>query len=470
MTDPPSPPRTDAATDPATAPLLPERRPDWVALRTLTGARWVAIAGQSAAVAVAAGPLGVAVPLGPVSLVIGASILVNLVAGVTMPRSRRLSEREAAALLTFDILQLGLLLALTGGLANPFAVLILAPATIAASVLGPRTALALGGVTLALIPAIGLWHLPLTAAEGPLAPPALLQWGFALALATGVVFLGLYVRSVTGEQTAMADALTATQMALARAQRLSDLDGMVAAAAHEMGTPLATITLVTSEMIAALEEKDDMPDRAALLEDARLLREQADRCRDILRTMGREGRRDPYLDRAPLSAVVDEAAAPHRGRGKRIVVLTPEAAEGRQPDLPRRPEIVHGLRNLVQNAVDFASERVEIRLDWGGGRIAVRILDDGPGFPPSLIGRLGDPFVTGRAGVAEQGGDPARLRQGYEGMGLGLFIAKTLLERTGARIAFANGPQGGAVASVVWPAEALTQPVAENPYMKSSQG
>jgi two-component system sensor histidine kinase RegB len=458
------------ARPPAPAPLpapalLPARRADWVALRTLTGPRWVAIAGQSAAVAVAAGPLGLAVPVGPASLVIGASILVNLVATVTMPRTRRLSEREAAGLLTFDILQLGLLLALTGGLANPFAVLILAPATIAASVLGPRLALLLAGLTLAVIPAIGVWHLPLATPEGPLAPPPLFLWGFALALATGVAFLGLYARSVTAERAAMADALAATQMALSRAQRLADLDGVVAAAAHEMGTPLATIKLVTSEMIAALGE--DTPDREALLEDARLLREQADRCRDILRAMGREGRRDPYLDRAPLSAVVDEAAAPHRGRGKALAVLSPE---GRQPDMPRRPEIVHGLRNLVQNAVDFAQERVEIRLDWGPGRVAVRIVDDGPGFPPSLIDRLGDPFVTRRGGTAEAGAGAADPREAYEGMGLGLFIAKTLLERTGARVSFANGPQGGAVAVVAWPPEALLPPEGERPAPASSGG
>lgn len=431
---------------PHVPPDLAPTEPGGVTLRTLTLLRWVAIAGQSGAVLVATEGLDLAIPVGPVSAVIGLSVLVNLVAGLTAPRTRRLAQGEAAALFAFDIVQLGLLLALTGGLANPFAVLILAPVTIAATTLSGRHALGLGLLTVLVVSAIGLWNVPLRGPSGPLAPPVLLLWGFWLALAIGTGFLALYARRVMAERAAMAEALTATQMALARAQRLSDLDGVVAAAAHEMGTPLATIKLVTSEMLDELEQR---PDLAHLAEDARLLREQADRCRDILRAMGRTAARDPYLDRAPLQAVVEEAAEPHLARGRTVDLRVPE---GRQPAIPRRPEIVHGLRSLVQNAVDFSRERVEIRLDWSGGRVVVRIADDGPGFPPGLLDRIGDPLATRRAARERES------RPGYEGMGLGLFIAKTLLERTGARITFANGARGGAVALVAWPLSALAAP------------
>lgn len=422
-------------------------------LRTLTLVRWLAIGGQVAALLVATGPLGLDIATGPASLTIGASALMNLVAGLTAPRTRRLSEREATLLLTFDILQLGLLLALTGGLNNPFAVLLLAPVTIAASALNPRSTLALGGLTLAVVAAIGPWHVPVLTPEGPLRTPALFLWGFWAALSIGVGFLGLYAHSVTAQTAAMADALAATQLALDRAQRLSDLDGVVAAAAHEMGTPLATIKLVSGEMA---EELEGRPELAHLLEDARLLRAQADRCRDILRAMGQAGTRDPYLDRAPLEAVVREAAGPHLDRGK-LVEIVP--AEGRQPEVPRRPEIVHGLRNLVQNAVDFALSHVEVRLDWTADRLSVRIHDDGPGFAPAVLERIGDPFMRGR-GPRPSGAAPqdAPTRPGYEGMGLGLFIAKTLLERTGARLTFANDREGGAVTVVAWPREALAPP------------
>ena len=422
-------------------------------LRTLTVVRWLAIAGQVAALVMAAGVLGLDIATGPASLAVGASVLMNLVASFTTPRTRRLTEREAMLHLTFDIVQLGLLLALTGGLNNPFAVLLLAPVTIAASVLNPRSTLLLGGLTLAVVTAIGPWHLPVLTPDGPLRTPELFLWGFWAALSIGVGFLGLYARSVTAETAAMGDALAATQLALDRAQRLSDLDGVVAAAAHEMGTPLATIKLVSGEMI---EELEDRPDLAHLLDDARLLRAQADRCRDILRAMGQAGTRDSYLDRAPLEAVVREAALPHLDRGKVVEIL---AAEGRQPEVPRRPEIVHGLRNLVQNAVDFAEAHVEVQLDWTPDRLSVRIHDDGPGFAPAVLERIGDPFMRGRPSrppdVAPED-EPSR--PGYEGMGLGLFIAKTLLERTGARLTFANDREGGAVAVVAWPREALAPP------------
>jgi two-component system sensor histidine kinase RegB len=422
-----------------------------VPLRTLTVLRWVAIAGQVAALMVATQVLRLEIATGPASLAIGASVLMNLIATLTMPRTRRLSEREATLLLTFDIVQLGLLLALTGGLHNPFAVLLLAPVTIAASVLHPRSTLVLGGLTLAVITAIGPWYVPVLTPNGePLRTPELFLWGFWVALAIGVGFLGLYARRVSAETAAMGDALAATQLALDRTQRLSDLDGVVAAAAHEMGTPLATIKLISAEMI---EELQGRPELAHLLEDARLLRAQADRCRDILRAMGQEAKRDTYLDRAPFEAVLREAAEPHFGRGKSVEILL---AEGRQPAIPRRPEIVHGLRNLVQNAVDFAAERVEIRLDWTPDRLSVRIHDDGPGFEPAVLERIGDPFMRGRP--SRSPGSPREgdaSRPGYEGMGLGLFIAKTLLERTGARLTFANDRAGGAVAVVAWPWTAL---------------
>jgi two-component system sensor histidine kinase RegB len=449
-------PGRPALFDPATLrfdPLDPARRRDWVPLRTLTVLRWLAIAGQVSALLVATAILGLEIATGPASLAIGASVLVNLVSSLTVPRTRRLTEREATLLLTFDIIQLGFLLALTGGLNNPFAVLILAPVTIAASVLNPQSTLVLGGLTLAVVTAIGPWHVPVVTPDGPLRTPELFLWGFWAALLIGVGFLGLYARSVTAETAAMADALAATQLALDRAQRLSDLDGVVAAAAHEMGTPLATIKLVSGEMIEELEGRAEL---AHLLEDARLLHAQADRCRDILRDMGRAGTRDPYLDRAPFEAVLREAALPHLNRGKPVAILVPD---GRQPEVPRRPEIVHGLRNLVQNAVDFAQSHVEVQMDWDPDRLSIRIHDDGPGFAPTVLERIGDPFVRRRASPspAPLSNDEAR-RPGYEGMGLGLFIAKTLLERTGAQLTFANDRDGGAVAIVAWPRQALVPP------------
>jgi two-component system sensor histidine kinase RegB len=241
-------------------------------------------------------------------------------------------------------------------------------------------------------------------------------------------------------------------MALAREQKLTDLGGVVAAAAHELGTPLATIKLASAELV---EELSDRPD---LAEDARLIREQADRCRDILRSMGRAGKDDLHLRQAPLTAVIEEAAEPHQGRGRAIHYEfdNPEDT-GAVPQILRRPELIHGLRNLIQNAVDFATANVWVEARWSATEISVRIMDDGRGYAPQVIGRIGDPFVRRRRASGS-----AQARPGYEGMGLGLFIAKTLLERTGAELSFANGPdrdaiagngqdRTGAIVEVVWP-------------------
>ena len=432
-----------------------QERSNWVRLRTLVLLRWVAIAGQIAAILVATLHYRLEFELGLASMAVAASILANLVSTVAFPGNRRLSERDAALMLAFDILQLGLLLYLTGGLNNPFALFMLAPVTIAATVLPMRSALALTLLALAIITALNTWSLPIRTPGGfVLLLPEVFRLAFWGGLLVGAVFLAVYARQVTTEMHEMREALVATQLALAREQKLTDLGGVVAAAAHELGTPLATIKLVSSEMI------DPLSDRPDLQEDAILIRAQADRCRDILRSMGRAGKDDLHMRRAPFESLVREAAEPHRDRGKRIdIVLVPDPAEElRQPVVIRKPEIIHGMRNLIQNAVDFADRAVNVELDWSDVQLSVRIEDDGNGFPPWMLSRIGDPFVHRRPWEDSQSERP-----GYEGMGLGLFIAKTLLERTGATLTFANGGgEGeGAIVEVVWDAERIRAPDSE---------
>lgn len=411
-------------------------RSNWVRLRTLIVLRWVAVAGQLAAITAAQRLFDLDINLGLCFLAIGASIVANLIAVFVFPENKRLTEAEVAGMLAFDIAQLAFLLALTGGLNNPFALLILAPVTISATALKPGTTALLGATTIALVSLVAVWHLPLTTMEGfVIAMPPIFAIGFWAAIVIGVIFLGLYATRVTAEVSAMAEALAATQMALAREQKLTDLGGVVAAAAHELGTPLATIKLTSAELVEDLSDLEETAAREQMLDDVRLIREQADRCRDILRSMGQAGKDDLHLRHAPLASVVREAAEPHGDRGKALHydIAPLSGFSDRQPVIARRPEIIHGLRNLVQNAVDFAAANVWIDVFWNDADIIIRISDDGPGFSSSVMGRIGDPFVRRRNRKR-----PSR-RPGYEGMGLGLFIAKTLLERTGAAMTFANG-------------------------------
>jgi two-component system, sensor histidine kinase RegB len=434
---------------------------NWLRLRTLVTLRWAAVAGQLAALTIAERVYGISFPLGACFLVVTAAILANLVAMFVFPENKRLSEPEALLTLLFDVMQLGILLLLTGGLSNPFALLLLVPVSISASALSLRSTLILGAAAILFITLATSVHVPLRLANGsPFAIPPLFEFGYWLAIVIGIIFLGAYARRVATEMRSMSDALLATQMALSREQKLTDLGGVVAAAAHELGTPLATIKLVSSELLDALS------DRADLVEDARLIRDQADRCRDILRSMGRAGKDDLHLRRAPLEAVLREAADPHLARGKAVEFsVRPEpGGPDRQPNIRRSPEIIHGLRNLIQNAVDFARTRVWIEAAWSEARLSIRIVDDGEGFSPAVLSRIGDPFVRRRRGKARRASSSTR--PAYEGMGLGLFIAKTLLERTGAEVSFANASdpfltrderpeRSGAVVEVAWPAERL---------------
>ncbi|WP_126975201.1 sensor histidine kinase RegB [Frigidibacter oleivorans] len=455
-----------------------ETHGDWIRLQTLILLRWGAIGGQLAAITVAWRIYKVDLNLGACFLAVGAAIIANLVSVFVFPLNKRLTETQAMLTLLFDVAQLAVLLALTGGLHNPFALLILAPATIGATALRTQSTVMLVAATVAMITAIGWVNLPLRLIDGtPIRVPALFEFGHWLAIVIGVVFLAVYARRVSSEVHSMSEALLAAQLALAREQKLTDLGGVVAAAAHELGTPLATIKLASSELV------DELEDRPDLREDALLIRAQADRCRDILRSMGRAGKSDLQVTSAPFLQVVQEAAEPHADRGKTLHIAAGPLPGGdpAHPAVLRLPELIHGIRNLVQNAVDFAAQDVWIDIDWTPAWLRLRIADDGPGFPPHLLGRIGDPFMrrrrTGPQPEPEPGGDPAR--PGYEGMGLGLFIAKTLLERTGAELSFANGSDPflsaeerpercGAIVEVRLPRDRLTPrggPLGDNPRL-----
>ncbi len=434
---------------------------EWVRLRTLILVRWMAIGGQLAAIAVVDRVYDIQFATGLCYLAVGAAVIVNLMSMFLYPESKRLSDTEAMLMLLFDLSQLAFLIFLTGGLTNPFALLIVAPVTISSSALQLRTTLILGALAIASVSVIAFFNVPLRFADGTLlSVPWVFTVGFWAAIVVGILFLGLYSRRIALEMRAMSDALLATQMALAREQKLTDLGGVVAAAAHELGTPLATIKLVSTELMSDLQDKPD------LLDDVKLIRDQVDRCRDILRGMGRAGKDDLQLRQGPLESVLKEAAEPHVARGKVVKFATQPApgASDRQPTILRSPEVVHGLRNLVQNAVDFARGTVWVDAEWTDRTITVRIVDDGEGYPAQVLGRIGDPFVRSRRLDQIIGARPE-----YEGMGLGLFIAKTLLERSGADLTFANAADPfmaiedrpercGAIVQVVWAAERLTAP------------
>ena len=410
-----------------------EARGRWVRLRTLTLLRWLAIAGQAAAVVVAVYVFGLQLPIELCGVAIAASIVFNIISMQIYPATARLNERSALISMLFDLTQVSSLLIITGGLNNPFAALLLAPVVMSASVLTLRSALVIGACALFSVTVMGIWRQPLVFANGDmLAPDPIYIFGVWSSLTIAIIFMTVYARRVSIENYRMTIALNAAQRALSSEQRLTAIGGLAAAAAHELGTPLATIKLVSAEL------EDELTDRPDLREDAELIRKQADRCRDILADLRDGGRSDEHVKLAPVTALIEEAAEPHRDRGKQIVLRLEGETFGAYPASPpvvkRSPEIVHGLRNLIQYSIDFAETTIWVDVNPTANHIRILIGDDGAGYPEDVIQHLGDPYVTSRARRA----DPQRGKGEYQGMGLGLFIAKTLLERTGAEVSFAN--------------------------------
>lgn len=413
-------------------------RPYGLRLDTLIRLRWLAVVGQTAALVGVHWGLGFSLPIWPALAVVALTAGTNIVLRLRKPRPQRLDDREAGILLGYDTVQLALLLYLTGGLANPFCELFLAPVLVSATALSPRTTLALGVLAVSLVTAIGFYHHPLPWYPGQtFNPEPLYLAGVWVSVVVSVAFIGVYALTVAKETSQLSEALAATELVLAREQHLSALDGLAAAAAHELGTPLATIAVVVREIERAL------PADSPHIEDLKLLREQSERCRSILRTLASLGSGDAPFDRMRVSHLLEEVVTPHRPFGIAIAIELPQEPT-EEPILDRNPAILYGLGNLLENAVDFARSRVSVSAHWNVDEIAIVVTDDGPGFAPEVINRIGEPYVTIR-GRRREGDQPG-------GLGLGFFIAKTLLERTGATLSLKNRgfPDTGAIVRVRW--------------------
>ena len=422
-------------------------------LDTLVRLRWLAVVGQLSAVLFVHFVLQFPLPTLACLLLIALSAALNIFLRARYPATLRIAEGTAFALLSYDVLQLSGLLYLSGGLENPFALLLLAPVIVSAAALGRRPTTLLALVVIAAASGLALSHHPLPwYVDEKLPLPLPYVGGIWLALVSACIFTATYTFRVAEEARKLAKALNATEMVLAREQHLYALDGLAAAAAHELGTPLATIALVAKEL-----EREIPPD-SPWGEDVALLRSQSQRCREILaRLTSMSGQTDVHLARLPLSHLVEEVVEAYRAFAAKIVV-TPPKGKGPEPIGRRNPAIVQGLVNLVENAVDFATDQVTVGTEWDDKTVSITIADDGPGFSAAIIDRIGEPYVTTRpeAASAETPDHEAG------GLGLGLFIAKTLLARSGAAVAFTNrpAPEIGALVKVSWP-KALMDTAAE---------
>lgn len=429
------------------------RRARQLRVDTLVRLRWLAVAGQSLAILVVHLVLDFPVPLGLAFAAIAASVWLNIGLRLRYGVNHRLEDGPATVLLAYDLLQLTALLYLTGGLQNPFALLFLAPIMISAVSLSVQRTLALVGLVVAAASFLAFFYLPLPWAPGEeLSFPLLYRSGVWLALVCGAIFVAGYAFRVANEARRLSDALTATELVLTREQHLTQLDGLAAAAAHELGTPLATITIIARELRKASGETGPYADDIALLEQEVL------RCRGILAKLASMGAEDAAdWQSMSLHHLLEEVAEPYRHFG--VDLRIDVRGEGPEPRCVRNPGIIYGLGNLIENAVDFAASEARIEARWTPGAVRVEVADDGPGFSPEVLVKLGEPYVTTRS-------IERRARDEEGGLGLGLFIAKTLLERSGAIVSMSNAesPAVGAKIAIAWPRTLFDAPAESGPF------
>lgn len=415
-------------------------------LQTLIRLRWVAVFGQTSTVLVVHFGLGFMLPLMECLVAIGVAVAFNVALQIYFPPNKRLLSVPAMLMLAFDLIQLSVLLALTGGLQNPFSLLLVVPVAVSASTQPIRITFFVGALAVACASLLMRYHMRLPWVEGELESlPVLYQIGLWTALVCCIIFMGAYASRTAQETRTMSDALAATELLLAREQKLSALDGLAAAAAHELGTPLSTIALVAKEL------EREIPADSALYEDVQLLRSQATRCREILSSLSQNTEeQDAMYSQMSLGHLIEEVIEPYRIFGKTIeVVLIPmKSRTGEtepEPVVERNAGLLYALTNLVENAVDYARSKVVITARWNKETINIAITDDGPGIAPQIIRHLGEPYVTTRPRITE-----TEFNGETEGMGLGFFIAKTLLERSNGSLVLKNktSPGTGAIVEV----------------------
>jgi len=405
-----------------------------VRLGTLVAIRWIGVSGQLFALALVASVLKFDVKAEITVPLVLVSALLNLWFSLRSDKNKRLPDSQARAHLAFDLVHVAALLFATGGLSNPFCMLMLVPTTVSATMLTRQSTYGLIALSLVLATALAFTPYPLPWDGTPPVVEPLFLTAIWISLCFTLVFLAVYMARVGRESRIRAKALVATQLALEQEQKLAALGALAAAAAHELGTPMGTIMLAAKDLLNSWQ--GDKETRT----DLELILSEITRCRNILSEL-REHKKaglDEHFTVMPVGAVLREAAAPHEQRG---IALKFTIGADANFDVARTPEIIHSVRSIVENAVGFARNQVVVSADMSEDVLMITIDDDGPGFDPQIIRNLGEPYVTTR-----------RPRPGKDGgLGLGLFIAKSLLERMGASLSFGAAPGGGARTSILFP-------------------
>ena len=403
--------------------------------KTLIILRWIAILGQFIAINLVYFYLDLDFPIKVAHLIIFIGFLTNLFLQFRV-KSIQVKDFNASIFLFYDLIQLSLLLYLTGGISNPFTILMIIPTIVSSTFLSMGTTIILGCVTMIFLFLLTIFHYPLPGIhDQSVTFPKLYLAGYFIAIIIGLVFLSYFGIRFSGESKRRSDATSQLQQLIAKEYELESLGGQAAAAAHSLGTPLATINVVASELKKELGKNNEHS------KDIDLLISQTKRCGEILKKISKKQiKDDEFFSKTTIEDLLNEIIESFEETSSKKLILNLDE-DKKKFDFQRSPELIYGLRNFIGNAVKFAKSTVEIKIKSNSKNLEVSINDDGPGFPEDIKEILGEPYIKSRS----------RDVNANAGTGLGTFIGKTLLERQSARLTFSKDNKlGGASVNITW--------------------
>jgi len=402
---------------------------------TLTILRYIAIFGQFIAVNLVFFYFDLQFPLKESYIIILVGLITNLFLQFRV-KVNQLKDSYASLFLLYDLFQLSSLLYLTGGIFNPFSILIIIPTIVSSTFLSMGTTIILGVITSFLLFILSFIYLPLPGLEKNFFEvPTYYKHGILIAILIGLIFLSYFGIRFAGETKKRSEALRKLQEVISKEYELESLGGQAAAAAHSLGTPLATISVVAKEL------KKELGDDKEVSKDIDLLISQTKRCSEILKQISKKQIKDDiFLSSIKFEDLLEEIISSFKETSSKDIDLLIEN-DNNKIAIQRTPEIIYGLRNFIGNAVKFSKSRVKINLSSDKKTIEIRINDDGPGIPEDVIQKMGEPYIKSKS----------KELSSNSGLGLGTFLGKTLLERQGAKLIFRrNSELGGALVILSW--------------------
>ncbi len=399
-----------------------------ILLGNLIKIRWIAIFGQVLAVLFVSFIIKIQIPFFETLSIILLSVGVNFYSYYEERKNKSISNSKAFSYLLFDTLQLGFLLFLTGGIINPFSILILAPVITSASYLPALMTVILSTISILIIILLNFYFIPLDL--GPkFYLPEIYSFGLISALIITVIFIAIYAYLFASSSRQISNALSISKLQILNQKKMTEVGSLSAAAAHELGTPLNTIFLVLNDL---LKEKKLIEDQN-IAKDIILLKSQAERCKEILQRFSKNplNLKDEFLDKVKISDLIKINFDKFNKDKKLILEIIPSDYE---PEIIYKDEIMYALGNIIQNAIFYSESFIKVQLNYQKLIVTIIITDDGSGFSKDIIDKLGEPYVS----------------KNKNGMGLGIFIAKNLIENMGGNIKFYNSKDNKAIVEIIF--------------------